>query len=876
MTDVFQQHADCENPRVLLIEGDPAIGKTIFCEKLAHDWSLNRIPEDSSFPKVEILLLLKCRDMNKGIANIQEAIADQLLPKDVDRSEKENFFQFIRACQSRILLLLDGLDELKNKDLVHAVIQGKELSNIYLLLTTRTEMGANVRRYCDSLLQIVGYTEDDVNSYIGRYFRYHSDPSLAIKLKNKLDDHDELKELTYSPMNTALLCLLCEETNGIFPTKQTQLYECLVSCAIKRYFERTGDALPGDNPSKGCREQLNRLGKMALEALLEGRHYFSQEEMKSEDFLQLFFVTREPSRSKMEPTQCYAFAHRTFQEYFAALYLTNQVLADSKDAKALLLKLDPTVEWQVWKFLFPLVARKDGEKALFLVSCLGLSTDLAIHEAHYGVRSRTFKDTFHELFFCWDFESFRGPEATYSSVVRRVFEAIAACEDYGEKLSEWQRKMLVKLAECIPIDKLFLVLKSPHYLLPVSEYLGASSKLTKLGLEADCHDLSKLGHVLRSLHKLVVFELSSSDYPSSVGTFQSIPIDSIDSQLSEEDILVILDDKCTSCPITHLRLNTKGITDRGAKSLATALERRNVTFTHLTLNDTSITTAGFNALAEALRTNCVLTHLDLRDNVIRDEVAVALSEALQVNATLTHLSLEGGWEIEFKQLIGPSAASALAKALTINRTLKCLILGFNSIRDPGALAFADALRTNSTLTHLDLSSNGIGNSGTEAICKALQFNHVVTHLALGRNTIGDSGVEALARALEWPDTQLSFLHLVGCKITSIGVEALARALRTNRSLEHLNLGGTNVARSATALAETLQSNQTLAYLDLHDNNIESTAAIQLAQTLQDKNYTLAYLNLSRNRINAKGEAKLKLVDEKRCVIVLRNQEVDFS
>ena len=53
-----------------------------------------------------------------------------------------------------------------------------------------------------------------------------SDPSLAKKLKHKLQD-DQLKELTSSPMNTALLCLHCEETKGIFPTKQTELYECL-------------------------------------------------------------------------------------------------------------------------------------------------------------------------------------------------------------------------------------------------------------------------------------------------------------------------------------------------------------------------------------------------------------------------------------------------------------------------------------------------------------------------------------------------------------------------------------------------------------------------------------------------------------------------
>ena len=157
------------------------------------------------------------------IANIEQAIDDQLLPRDVDRGEKENFFHFTRANQSRILLVLDGLDELNHEDLLQRLlllIQGKVLSNIYPLLTGRPEMGAKVRRYCDSILQIVGYTRNDVNSYIEQYFCNHSDPSLAKKLKDNLDDDDQLRKLTSSPMNTALLCLLCEETNGIFPIKK--------------------------------------------------------------------------------------------------------------------------------------------------------------------------------------------------------------------------------------------------------------------------------------------------------------------------------------------------------------------------------------------------------------------------------------------------------------------------------------------------------------------------------------------------------------------------------------------------------------------------------------------------------------------------------
>ena len=156
---------------------------------------------------------------------------------------------------------------------------------------------------------------------------------------------------------------------------------------------------------------------------------------------------------------------------------------------------------------------------------------------------------------------------------------------------------------------------------------------------------------------------------------------------------------------------------------------------------------------------------------------------------------------------------SLAGALQTNRSLTHLSLAGLSI-SCSATALAEAIRLNQTLTHLDLSCSGIGDLGTEAICKALQSNHVVTHLILGGNTIGDSGVEALAKALQSPATQLSGLHLQDCKITSVGVETLAGAPRTNRSLTHLNLAGSFRSCSATALVRALQSNQTLTHLNL--------------------------------------------------------------
>ena len=81
MTEIFKSRPECHNPRVVLIEGNPGIGKTTYCQKVAYDWSTGEIPPDASFPEVNILLLLKCRDMHMKTADIEEAIDDQLLPQ---------------------------------------------------------------------------------------------------------------------------------------------------------------------------------------------------------------------------------------------------------------------------------------------------------------------------------------------------------------------------------------------------------------------------------------------------------------------------------------------------------------------------------------------------------------------------------------------------------------------------------------------------------------------------------------------------------------------------------------------------------------------------------------------------------------------------
>ena len=170
MTAIFKAHAECQRPRTVLIEGDPGMGKTTYCQKLAYDWATKQGDLDSSFPEIEVLLFLKCHEIK---SDIWEAIDDQLLPEEMDDQAKKRFFKFIRENQSKVLLVLDGLDEAdpRNRKMFLNLVHGKQLSDCFIVFTARHEAGREVRRYCDTLWEIVGFTKEDAKSFIQKYFK---------------------------------------------------------------------------------------------------------------------------------------------------------------------------------------------------------------------------------------------------------------------------------------------------------------------------------------------------------------------------------------------------------------------------------------------------------------------------------------------------------------------------------------------------------------------------------------------------------------------------------------------------------------------------------------------------------------------------------
>ena len=322
-----------------LVEGSPGIGKTTFCLKLAHDWAHGKIPAECSFPKFELVLLLKCRDIHE---DIMETISEQLLPEDMEEKTKERLFDFIKDFhnQEKTLIILDGLDELPkdSERYVDKLLQRRILSFCYVLATSRQERGIDVRkRYgFDILLEIKGFTESDAFDYIRKHFQnvgpLHS--SKGESLIKEMEENTLLHALRNNPLNLLLLCVIYEHYEGNLPSSRSELYQVIVLCLLRRLCVKHNLEAPKEDSAleKQFEETILALGELAWLCLLSDRYCFLESELAALERRYKGLVSRhvglvykEESLRRLKPQHEYYFLHKTFQEYLAAAFIAHKL-----------------------------------------------------------------------------------------------------------------------------------------------------------------------------------------------------------------------------------------------------------------------------------------------------------------------------------------------------------------------------------------------------------------------------------------------------------------------------------------------------------------------------------------------------------------------
>ena len=802
MTAIFKAHTDCLSPRTILIEGDPGMGKTTYCQKLAYDWATKKDEWDPSFPEIEVLLLLKCNEIQ---SNIWEAIDDQILPEEMEDQAKECFFKFIRENQSKVLLVLDGLDEVdpSNLKVLSSLIQGKELSGCYIVVTSRHEAGSKVRRYFDTLWEIEGFTKKDAESFILKYFKNINKEHLAWKLIESIRDvpfrfksqqDRDLSELTKNPLNTALLCVICEDFEGVFPTSRTELYTEIVLCVLRRYEQKQGLASKNEDLMTVYKKELIDLGRMALESLLKGELYF--EEHKSDvGFIVLSkfgFLSLQAGGSKRKVVVRYAFLHKSFQEFFAGFYLAYKLIEGEIECESVV--TDQRYEnelYQVFLFTIGILVSTREKTAQSLVTYMARNIT--------GLRSA--RDISKRLAFSL------GCLSKHESLVCTL----------GKHLHISYLKLETGIWK--------------YHVESLSKALSVNSSLTHLDLTGNSIGDSGTASLSQAL------AVNSSLTNLNLGW----------NYISDSGAASLSQALAVNSSLTNLNLSWNSIGDSGAASLSQALEV-NSSLTKLDLSGNNIGDSGAASLSQALEVNSSLTKLDLSGNSISDSGAASLSQALEVNSSLTNLDL-------MHNDIGPSGAASLSQALAVNFSLANLDLTANSIGDPGAVCLSQALAVNSSLTNLDLRGNSIGHSAASSLSQALAVNSSLTNLNLRGNRIFPSGAASLSQALA-VNSSLTNLDLRGNSIGDSGAASLSQALAVNSSLTNLALRGNSIGGSgAMSLSQALAVNSSLTNLNLSDNNIGDSGAASLSQVLA-VNSSLTNLDMSANSIGDFGAASL--------------------
>ena len=839
-TEIFKPHEECEKPRKVLIEGKPGMGKTTYCNKVAYDWATKKHKAGDYFAEFELLLLLKCCDVGIG-SDLWDAIDDQILPREVQTEEREKFFNFISQNQSKVLLILDGLDEIPTSKLTKSfseVISGKTLPGCYLVVTARHEAGIPVRKDCDTLLEVEGFSPEDAKEFILKYFEGKED--MAHALIDKMSIDSRLKELTYfegngdmahdllanmsidsrpgmltaNPLNTALLCLLFEDFEGKLPQSRTQLYSEIVQCVLIRY--RKKKCLPVNNADQMdlYKDRLEHLGLIALNSLHEGTTHFEDKQLGSEhtDLTEFGFLSVQPGRSKRRPCFRYGFTHKSFQEFFAGYYLCCQLVSGE---------------------ISPEVLVKDKRYFRELIQVLQFTCGLLAVQ--------------------------------YEEHLQAMIESIA--DEVNKEDTRESLLVALEIIQDLPFEVAFR--------------FGSCLKVQEVDLSGGRIEIdlaAKLFGVLITNKTLTHLNLSQS-MELGIGPFQ-----------------ILAYALGTNTTLTALNLTDNELSNADFESLAAALGK-NATLTSLDLTHNEQSHAGVNSLAAALETNRSLKDLNLSWNNLCPADVDSLAASLTRNAALTKLDLScnrlGDSTLLFKNktslkelvltgnYLGPATAESIGAALTTNTTLTCLDLSVNNLGPSGAASLATALKTNTTLTKLYLSDNNLGFSGAESLAAALKTNSTVTELNLSKNNLGFGGTESLADALK-TNTTLTKLNLqfnklgpasaeslaagfkTNASMTELNlsyndltdVKSLAAALETNRSLKDLNLSWNKLCpASADSLAASLTMNTTLRRLDLSGNNLGPAGAKSLA-TVLETNTTLKNLFLFKNNISEAGRKKL--------------------
>ncbi len=340
----------------LMVLGGPGTGKSTFLRKVG----LEALKQDKGGYKIDCIpVLLELRKFNQQAkVDLVKEIAFEF--QNCGLPEYQDCVETLLE-KGKLLILLDGLDEVPSERLPQITTSIRNLLDLY----TRNRFIAscriaayrnfdNFQRFTDVV--IADFDDNQVEAFIDKWFESHSQPEWGKQCWEKLNggEHQATKELTRTPLLLTLICILFRK-RGEFPNKRATVYNealwtLLSEWDASREIVRSS---PYEGMDTKCKEIL--LAEVAYDNFVEDNLFFQELEITLEierilgEMLEEKLISgRDVLRAIEEQhgvlvsrgDNIYSFSHLTLQEFLTAKHivyndidiqgLVNQHLCDAR------------------------------------------------------------------------------------------------------------------------------------------------------------------------------------------------------------------------------------------------------------------------------------------------------------------------------------------------------------------------------------------------------------------------------------------------------------------------------------------------------------------------------------------------------------------
>ena len=222
-----------DTARVTIINGAPGVGKTTLVKKLQKEWATGTLLTEFH--------LTHYIPLREPAARLSESI-DDLLNYFGEKCNEVDRELIISKEGVGVLFILNGWDELRQscrgkQQLFPKLISGSIFPGCNVIITSRPGASVDIFQRANQMIEVLGFTKDQVKEYIHAYFDEEEDEG-APKLISDLDSYTSIASTCYVPINLAIVCYVYNALDYNLPPTLTEVFQWFIIHTVPRYLKK--------------------------------------------------------------------------------------------------------------------------------------------------------------------------------------------------------------------------------------------------------------------------------------------------------------------------------------------------------------------------------------------------------------------------------------------------------------------------------------------------------------------------------------------------------------------------------------------------------------------------------------------------------------